>query len=43
MPPHRVVINVIDVFFIIFLIANDVVMEASLPNVFSPFFITKSF
>ena len=41
MPPHGVVINVIDMFFVILLVTDDVVVKASLPNVLPAFFIAK--
>lgn len=42
-PPGWVIVDVFYVFFIVFAVSNDMIVEMSLPNVFAVFFIAKAF
>lgn len=42
-PAHWIFVDVFYVFFIVFAVSNDMVVEMSLPNVFAIFFIAKAF
>ena len=42
-PPQRVFVYVSQMFFVVFAVTDDMVVKARLPNVFSVFFIAKTF